>query len=88
MWTDMLFVLVQTRCSGSARTGSIDPMFIAWSDQENAAEWEPKSTNTAGSFRLSAGSVIVGGIRARQETLIWTDTSLYSMTFERTAFYF
>ena len=67
--------------SGSARTGSVDPMFIAWSDQENAAEWEPKSTNTAGSFRLSAGSVIVGGIRARQETLIWTDTSLYSMTF-------
>jgi hypothetical protein len=67
--------------SGSARTGSIDPMFIAWSDQENAAEWEPKSTNTAGSFRLSAGSSIVGALRARQETLVWTDTSLYSMTF-------
>jgi len=67
--------------SGSARTGSIDPMFIAWSDQENAAEWEPKSTNTAGSFRLSAGSSIVGAVRARQETLVWTDTSLYSMTF-------
>jgi len=65
----------------TARTGSIDPMFIAWSDQEDAAEWEPKSTNTAGSFRLSAGSSIVGGVRARQETLIWTDTSLYSMTF-------
>ena len=56
-------------------------MFIAWSDQENAAEWEPKSTNTAGSFRLSAGSTIVGAIRARQETLVWTDTSMYSMTF-------
>jgi len=67
--------------SGSSRTGSIDPMFIAWSDQENAAEWEPKSTNTAGSFRLSAGSTIVGAIRARQETLVWTDTSMYSMTF-------
>ena len=67
--------------SGSSRTGSLDPMFIAWSDQENAAEWEPKSTNTAGSFRLSAGSSIIGAIRARQETLVWTDTSLYSMTF-------
>ena len=67
--------------SDSARTGSIDPMFIAWSDQENAAEWEPKSTNTAGSFRLSAGSTIVGAIRARQETLVWTDTSMYSMSF-------
>jgi len=66
---------------GTARTGSLDPMFICWSDQENATEWEPKSTNTAGSFRLSAGSLIVGATRARQETLIWTDTSLYSMTF-------
>ena len=67
--------------SGSTRTGSLDPMFICWSDQENAVEWEPKSTNTAGSFRLSAGSSIVGAFRARQETLVWTDTSLYSMTF-------
>jgi hypothetical protein len=67
--------------SGSSRSGSIDPMFICWSDQENVVEWEPKSTNTAGSFRLSAGSTIVGAIRARQETLVWTDTSMYSMTF-------
>ena len=67
--------------SGTARTGAIDPMFIAWSDQEQVEEWEPLPTNTAGSFRLSAGSAIVGAVRARQETLIWTDTSLYSMTF-------
>ena len=66
---------------GTARTGTIDPMFIAWSDQENITEWEPKATNTAGSFRLSAGSAIVGAVRARQETLIWTDTSLYAMSF-------
>ena len=56
-------------------------MLIAFSDQENVAEWEPKSTNTAGSIRLSAGSSIVGAIRARQETLIWTDVALYSLQF-------
>jgi hypothetical protein len=67
--------------SGSSRSGTLDPMLVAWSDQENAAVWEPLSTNTAGSFRLSAGSQIIGAIRARQETLIWTDTALYSMTF-------
>ena len=66
---------------GTARTGSLDPMFIAWCDQENVTEWEPKSINTAGSARLSAGSSIIGGIRARQEILVWTDTSLYSMKF-------
>tara|TARA_R110001632_G_scaffold198533_1_gene320824 strand:- start:284 stop:2173 length:1890 start_codon:yes stop_codon:yes gene_type:complete len=67
--------------SGSSRSGAVDPLFIAWSDQENVSEWEPLPTNTAGSFRLSAGSQIIGALRARQETLIWTDTALYSMTF-------
>ena len=66
---------------GTARTGAIDPMFIAWSDPENATQWEPLPDNTAGSFRLSAGSSIIGALRARQETLVWTDTSLYSMSF-------
>ena len=67
--------------SGTAITGAIDPMFIAWSDQEQAEEWQPLPTNTAGSFRLSAGSAIIGAVRSIQETLVWTDTSLYSMTF-------
>ena len=66
---------------GTARTGAVDPMFIAWSDQENAADWEPKATNTAGSLRISSGSDIIGGISAREEILIWTDISMYSMTY-------
>tara|TARA_Y100000591_G_scaffold5083_3_gene4122 strand:- start:927 stop:2810 length:1884 start_codon:yes stop_codon:yes gene_type:complete len=66
---------------GGSRSGSIDPLLIAFSDQENAAEWEPRSDNTAGSLRCSAGSEIIGGIRARQETLIWTDVALYSLQF-------
>ena len=67
--------------SSNNRTSASDPMFICWSDQENATEWEPRNTNTAGSFRLSSGSGIVGAIRARQETLVWTDTAMYSMQF-------
>ena len=66
---------------GTARTSVIDPLLIAFCDQENILEWEPKSTNTAGSLRLSSGSQIIGGLRARQEVLIWTDTSLYSLQF-------
>ena len=66
---------------GSARSGAIDPLLIAFSDQESATNWEPTATNTAGSLRLSSGSQIVGGLRSRQEILIWTDTSLYSMQF-------
>jgi hypothetical protein len=65
----------------TARTESVDPLFVCWSDQENAAEWEPKASNTAGSLTLSSGSEIVGALSSREETLIWTDSSLYSMQF-------
>ena len=76
-----LVVLGADPLVGGSRTGSIDPMLVAFSDQENELEFEPLSTNTAGSLRLSSGSVIVGGIKSRQEILIFTDTSLYSMNF-------
>tara|TARA_S200002703_G_scaffold91913_1_gene79440 strand:+ start:3317 stop:5179 length:1863 start_codon:yes stop_codon:yes gene_type:complete len=76
-----VIVLGADPVSSGARTGSIDPMLVVFSDQESITEFEPKTTNTAGSVRLSAGSEIRGGLRARQETLIWTDTSMYSMQF-------
>ena len=76
-----LIVLGADPISGGSRSGSIDPMLIAFSDQENELEFEPLTTNTAGSLRLSSGSTIVGGLKSRQEILIWTDTSLYSMNF-------
>ena len=76
-----VIVLGADPISGGARSGTIDPMLVAFSDQESITEWEPTSTNTAGSLRLSSGSEIVGGLRSRQEILIWTDTSLYSMQF-------
>ncbi len=76
-----LIVLGADPISGSARTGSIDPMLVAFSDQENELDFEPQITNTAGSVRLSSGSTIVGAVKARQEVVIFTDTSVYSMQF-------
>ena len=67
--------------AGTARTGTVDPMLIAFSDQENNLEFEPLITNTAGSLRLSSGSSIIGAVKSRQEILVWTDTALYSMQF-------
>ena len=76
-----LIVLGADPISGTSRTGTVDPMLIAFSDQENELEFEPKSTNTAGSLRLSSGSSIIGAVKSRQEILVWTDTALYSMQF-------
>ena len=76
-----LIVLGADPLSGGVRTGAIDPMLIAFSDQENALDFEPQTTNTAGSLRLSSGSSIIGAVKSRQEILVWTDTALYSMQF-------
>ena len=76
-----LIVLGADPMENSSRSGESDPMLVAFSDQENALDFEARSTNTAGELRLSSGSQIIGAVKARQEILIWTDTALYSMQF-------
>jgi hypothetical protein len=58
-----------------------DPLLIRWSDQESFATWYPAVTNQAGSYRLSHGSQIVTAIQTRQEILVLTDASIYSMQY-------
>lgn len=62
-------------------TTTLDPLLVRWSDQEDAGNWTPTSTNTAGGQVLATGSTIVGAIRTRQEILIFTDSSIHSMRF-------
>lgn len=62
-------------------SADLDPMLIRWSDQETAANWTPSATNQAGSLRLSHGSTIEAVAQVRQEVLVWTDTSLYSLQY-------
>lgn len=76
-----VIVLGADPIDGGSRSEELDPLLIAFSDQENPLDWEPRATNTAGSLRCSAGSEIIGGLRARQETLIWTDVAMYSLQF-------
>jgi len=58
-----------------------DPMQIRWSDQESLTDWAPSATNQAGDLRLSHGSRIVTAAQSRQEVLVWTDSSLYSLQY-------
>ena len=76
-----LVILGADPVSGGSRTGEIDPMLVAFSSAEDELDFESTATNSAGDVRLSSGSFIVGGLKSRQEILIWTDTSLYSMSF-------
>jgi len=60
---------------------TLDPMLIRWSDQESTVEWYPSATNQAGSLRLSHGSKIVTALQSRQEIVVWTDSSFYSLQY-------
>jgi hypothetical protein len=64
--------------------GSADqnPTLIRWSDQEDYLEWFPSATNQASSLQLSHGSKIVTALQSRQEILVWTDSSVYSMQYQ------
>jgi hypothetical protein len=62
-------------------SATIDPMLIRWSDQEDAVNWTPSATNQAGSLRLSHGSEIVAAVQARQEIVVFTDSSIYSLQY-------
>lgn len=77
-------------CLGANSAGSTtqDPMLIRWSDTEDPSTWEVLNGNSAGDYRLSSGSKIIGAIKTRQEIIIWTDTSLYAMSYTGTNFVF
>jgi len=62
-------------------TTVLDPMLIRWSDKESLTKWYPDATNQAGDIRLSHGSKIVTNLQSRQEILVWTDSSFYSMQY-------
>ncbi len=66
--------------------GPYDSLLVRWANVDadigpEPENWKPELTNTAGFFRLQSGSEIITAINTRQETLVWTNTSLYSIQF-------
>jgi len=58
---------------------SQDDLFLRFSSQENPSVWAPKTTNSAGSFRIQDGSKIVTAVRSRGSVLVWSDSALYAL---------
>jgi hypothetical protein len=59
----------------------LNPMLIRWSDQEDPFTWTPQATNQAGSLQLSHGSNIITAVQSRQEIVVFTDSSIYSLQY-------
>jgi hypothetical protein len=70
-------------CMGCTEYGSstFNPMLIRWADQESVTDWTPSATNQAGFLQLSHGSQIVTALQSRQEILVWTDSTVYSLQY-------
>lgn len=58
-----------------------DPLLIRFSDQENALDWRPTTTNTAGDLLVGSGSRIVTAVETRQQILVFTDVSIHAMQY-------
>lgn len=61
--------------------GDFNAMCVRWCDQENNRTWTANDDNQAGEFALALGSEIRGGLAARGQNLVWTDSALYSMRY-------
>ena len=68
-------------CDTESNPGVQDPLAIRFSSQESLTDWQTTATNTAGELRLGSGSEIVTAVETRQQILVFTDTTLYSMQF-------
>jgi hypothetical protein len=58
-----------------------DPLLIRWSNQDEPQNWTPSTTTSAGFIRVSRGSEIIRALATRQEILVWTNSSLYSLQY-------
>jgi hypothetical protein len=62
-------------------SGDFDPLLIRWANQDEPQNWAPNTTNSAGFLRVSRGSEIIRALVTRQEILVWTNSSLYSLQY-------
>jgi len=62
-------------------SGVQDRLEIRWSDALDYTDWEPTSQNSAGTFHIPTGSIIVGGLQSAQQGIIWTDIDCWVMQY-------
>jgi hypothetical protein len=82
MVSDQNRQVIALGCNPYDTTQGQDKMVVRWSDSNDPTNWDTSdTTKTAGEQRLSSGSFIVTAAQNREEILIWTDASLFTMTY-------
>jgi len=58
-----------------------NPMNVAFSDLQDITDFVAATSNFAGAQVLTGGNLLLGGIRTRGTILLFSDTSVFTMTF-------
>lgn len=83
MISDQNRQLIAFGCNPYDTTQPQDKMIVRWSDSNDLTNFDiADTTKTAGEQRLSSGAYFVTAVQGREEILIWTDSSLYSMVYQ------
>jgi hypothetical protein len=81
-------LLLALGCDSLTASGTQDTMLIRWPASESLTNWTPDTDNAAGSLRLNSGSEIITGLVTKRDILIWTDTSLISLTYTGAPYFY
>lgn len=91
LYNEAVFVLSQAQivvALGAEVFGVQQPLLIRWSDAGDYTDWTPTVDNEAGSFTIPYGNKLVGGLAAGLTAILWTDDSVYAMTYQGLPFVF
>ena len=62
-------------------TTTQDPLLIRFSSSESLTDWTPSATNSAGDLRIGTGSKFVTAVETKREIVVFTDSTVHSMTY-------
>ena len=62
-------------------SGVQDQLLVRWCDATDYTNWTVSSQTTAGSFHIPTGSMIMGGMQAPTQGIIWTDLDVWVMQY-------
>jgi hypothetical protein len=65
-----------------------DPLLVKWSTVGDYTNFVPLATDQAGSYRISNGSKILGGLSTPNQNLIFTDEDCWAMNYQGPPFVF
>jgi hypothetical protein len=79
-------------CWGSTVTQNVgieqDPLLVKWSTVGDYTNFQVLATDQAGSYRISNGSKIMGGLSTPNQNLIFTDEDCWAMNYQGPPFVF